>query len=374
MWMTSENVAMGKPLIKHTGLRWLCCGILLVCAGPALAVSLAFGPIEVAGTVYSIPIVMVDAPTPASALNFALVYDPNVFRPAGTEPGPVAQAAQKTFTANESGPGVYTVLVYGINNTAMQPGVLGWVAMERISAAPSGVSGFAMAEAKAVSPDEVELGVGTDLAQVAWGDPDTPVPPEPEDPDPEEDEPEEEPTTPEDPEVPAGNETGSSTGTGTTVNTSGLTLDDIQRPGTRMVIPGRSRNTSGDTAGTADGGGRRTTVAQSGAERSPVVPQPQRSTTPRSVRNSSTTPAGSGPATSGTTGVATGDIATQGGMPKNPQGTSGEETAVSKPEAEGTGGDAAGAASDWKSIAIAGVAVVIFLGLLVGVRKKFFSV
>ncbi len=351
-------------------IAWVVCLTIMTCTTFAGAVTLGFGPITVEDTSYSVPIRLIDMEAPVAALNFSLVYDPNVFQPLQTQSGPSAQVANKIMAANITGPGIYTVLVYGVNDKAMPAGDLGWINLERISTAASGSSGFGIADAKAVSPDEQELPVSGDSAQVAWGNPTAPPPEEP-------DEEPESPTTPTEEEVPASADPETNPGTpdatndaapGTTLNVASA-LADLNLPDAPMVLPRTARNgTSGapgttGTAGTSSG--NRTAADADGRVRLSTDYGSNNNTTTGPVSAGGNSPQSRTGTNNGTASKADPDTVES----INPEASSEDSTRTAQSNDASSPLKMIQTLSYW-NILIGGLSTTLFVGLIVFLRQK----
>jgi len=88
-----------------------------------------------------------------AALDFHLVFDPAVFEPVAAEPGPAALQAGKVVTANAAEPGRFIVVVLGLNQTALEDGLVAVVLLRRIGGQDGGVTTVAVQQPTLASWD-----------------------------------------------------------------------------------------------------------------------------------------------------------------------------------------------------------------------------
>ncbi len=140
---------------------------LVVLSTTAYAGTLTPGKPTVESDRYEVPIYLNGAGNQVAALDFALVYDPAIFRPVSISPGGAAEAAGKLVTANAPEPGKYIVVMMGFNQTSVANGEVARVVLERVGASAKGETTLSVKDPSLSTADGAELPVQGGMAAVA---------------------------------------------------------------------------------------------------------------------------------------------------------------------------------------------------------------
>jgi len=127
------------------GLKALGFGIFLTLTLPAAAGVLT--PVQpiVESNRYVIPVHLSEAQGAVTALDFRLDFDAAAFRPVSVEAGAATLAAGKLVNSNSPEPGVYRVVVMGLNQDAIPPGEVARLVLERVEPG-DGAARFAVSD------------------------------------------------------------------------------------------------------------------------------------------------------------------------------------------------------------------------------------
>jgi hypothetical protein len=130
--------------------------LLTGCAG-AWAGTLVVGTPEVDGNEVTVPVLYEGVQEGASAMDFRLNYDPDVFSPAGVGPGSSASAANKQVQSNVIKDGELVVIAMGMNQTEFQPGEVARITLRRIGEGSASESNVSITNTTLASAEGLEL-------------------------------------------------------------------------------------------------------------------------------------------------------------------------------------------------------------------------
>ena len=106
---------------------------LLAAAATAQDVALEIASVDGVGMQQvTVPISIVGGATPPATLILDVTYQDLIFRPAGVNAGAAALAASKGVSSSVVAPGVLRVIVSGLNQNTMSPGIVANVAFDVI--------------------------------------------------------------------------------------------------------------------------------------------------------------------------------------------------------------------------------------------------
>ncbi len=119
--------------------------------------ALHVGEVAIRGDAVSFPILLTGVPDDAVAgLDFILEHDPQTLNATGVRSGPVTIAANKSVAANMRS-GLVNVVISGINQTTLAPGVIAEVQMRRAANAPGGATTLTIRSTTFTSPEADEI-------------------------------------------------------------------------------------------------------------------------------------------------------------------------------------------------------------------------
>lgn len=174
-----EETPVGGCLIKGW-FEFILVVVLTHAGGVAVAGNLGIGAPTVEEQRIALPIVLNSGSDGVAALNFRLIYDPDVFAPVSVEPGRAALGANKQVTGNMPSPGEYVVVMMGFNQTTVSAGDIARILFRQVGEAEDGFSRVTIEDTALARWDGTEMPSegGTSVIRLNEASPETPDTPE----------------------------------------------------------------------------------------------------------------------------------------------------------------------------------------------------